>query len=86
MTPTQTARHLDHLPYGEGAFIQSLNVDPELRGRWAALGLEAHQWVQVLRKASWGGPLHVRVGTTEIILRRQEAAKIDVAAPGALAA
>lgn len=76
--PTPTARHLDQLSCGEGAYIQRLNVDADLRSRWAALGLEAHKWISVLRKARWGGPLHVRVGTTEIILRRQEAAKIGI--------
>jgi len=29
-----------------------------------------------LRKASFGGPLHVRVGTTELIMRRSEAQRI----------
>lgn len=83
---TKTSCNLETLPCGEAARIESLRVDPELQGRFGALGLEAGRWVQVLRRAGLGGPLHVRVGSTEIILRRQEAACILVGAPRALAA
>jgi ferrous iron transport protein A len=42
------------------------------------LGLREGCVVQVLRKASLGGPIHVRVGTTEVIMRRIEAKRIVV--------
>jgi ferrous iron transport protein A len=42
--------------------------------RLEAMGLVPNKSVTVLRKASFGGPLHIRVGTTtELMIRRQEA-------------
>jgi ferrous iron transport protein A len=32
----------------------------------------------LIRKASFSGPLHVRIGTTDVMLRRAEAEKIRV--------
>ena len=42
------------------------------------MGLREGGVVQVLRKASMGGPIHVRVGTTEAIMRRIDAQRITV--------
>jgi len=75
---TKTVHNLDCLPCGQHAFIKGVDLDRELRTRLKALGLEAGKAIQVLRRASLGGPLHVRVGTREIILRRPEAAGIPV--------
>lgn len=75
----QALRTLENLNTGVSACIDSINVELELRKRFAALGLRPGKWVQVLRRASWGGPIHLRVGTTEIILRRHEARCIAVA-------
>lgn len=75
---TSTASNLDCLPCGRYAFIKGVEVDGDLRSRLSALGLEPGKQVQVLRRASLGGPLHVRVGTTEILLRRNEAASIQI--------
>lgn len=70
--------NLEGLPCGQSASIEGLSVGAELHIRLAALGLQPGKLVQVIRRASLGGPLHVRVGTTEIILRRKEAAQIVV--------
>jgi ferrous iron transport protein A len=44
-----------------------------------ALGIVPEKPIQVLRKAGFGGPLHVRVGvTTEVAIRRREAARVKV--------
>lgn len=83
---TTTASTLDSLPCGQYALIKGVDVDGDLRTRLTALGLASGKEVQVLRRASLGGPLHVRVGTTEIILRRNEAANIQLCPPLALAA
>ena len=53
-----------------------MQADTELKQRLAALGLRHGCTVQVLRKASFGGPVHVRVGTTEVIMRLNEAKRI----------
>ena len=75
---TKPPHNLDSLPCGQHAYIKGVDLDSELRNRLTALGLEAGKVIQVLRRARLGGPLHVRVGTTEIILRRLEAAGIRV--------
>lgn len=67
---------LDHFQVGEQGRITEIQAETELTQRLAAMGLRAGSVVQVLRKASFGGPLHVRVGTTEVIMRLQEARRI----------
>jgi ferrous iron transport protein A len=42
------------------------------------LGLRVGKSIHVLRRGALGGPLHVRVGTTEIIIRRTDARQICV--------
>ena len=69
---------LDHFQVGEQGRITDIQAEAELLQRMAALGLREGCVVQVLRKASLGGPIHVRVGTTEVIMRRIEAKRIVV--------
>jgi ferrous iron transport protein A len=71
---------LDHFRVGDLGRITDIQAETELRQRLAALGLREGCAVQVLRKASFGGPMHVRVGTTEVIMRLIEARRI-VAVP-----
>jgi ferrous iron transport protein A len=46
--------------------------------RLLALGFRTGKKIELIRKASFSGPLQVRVGTTDVMLRRLEAAKIRV--------
>lgn len=69
---------LSDLAPGESATIVSIQTDEALRQRLLALGFRAGKHIEVIRKASFSGPLQVRIGTTDILLRRQEAAKITV--------
>jgi ferrous iron transport protein A len=34
--------------------------------------------VQLLRRGWWAGPLHLRVGMTELMLRRVDAARVGI--------
>jgi len=80
--PTDKAailRTLEGLHVGETARISALHVEADLHKRFAALGLRPGNWVRVLRSACLGGPMHLRVGTTELILRRHEARSIALA-------
>lgn len=43
-------------------------------------GLWPGREVEVLRQAPWGGPLHVRVGTAEFLLRRDLAKLVELSA------
>ena len=82
----KTACNLESLPCGQSARIEALTVESDLHARLSALGLRHGKWIQVVRRAVLGGPLHVRVGTTEIILRRKEAAQIQLSPASVVAA
>lgn len=45
-----------------------------------ALGLRSGREVAVIRRARMGGPLHIRIGTTDLMMRRSEARLIELAA------
>ena len=77
---------LARITSGTRAHIAQLDVELELRQRLIALGLQVGKTIQVIRRGAFGGPLHVRVGTTEIILRRKEASHIQVTPTTALRA
>ncbi len=69
---------LSELAAGQSATIRSLAVEPGLRHRLQALGLHRGQRVQLLRRGWWAGPLHLRVGMTELMLRRVDAARVGI--------
>jgi ferrous iron transport protein A len=63
---------------GDIATIVSIHADEALHLRLLALGFRSGKQVELIRKASFSGPLQVRIGTTDVMLRRAEAAKIKV--------
>ena len=73
MTPVTSTLTLNRLDPGEHGTILALDASEELYQRMVALGLRIGKSVRLLRRARFGGPLHVRVGTTELMLRRREA-------------
>lgn len=75
---TKTSPTLDELRPGESGVIRALQGDTELIHRLTALGVRAGKGVLVLRRASFAGPLHIRVGTTDLMLRVSEACCIGV--------
>ena len=66
------------LQTGDLATIVSIQAEEALHQRLLALGFRAGRQIELVRKASFSGPLQVRIGTTDILLRRLEAAKIKV--------
>ncbi len=58
--------------------IQDLHVGKELSRRMAGLGLRPGSTIEVIRIGPFNGPMQVRVGHTDLILRRSEAAHISV--------
>jgi ferrous iron transport protein A len=64
---------LEQLPVGHKARITSLEGDESLRARMFALGLRAGREVLVIRRARLGGPLQIRIGSTDLMVRRSEA-------------
>jgi ferrous iron transport protein A len=69
---------LDALSIGESGIILSLEAGPSLGHRLAALGLRAGKTVRLIRRARFGGPFHVRVGTTDLMLRAPDARRVQV--------
>ncbi len=69
---------LSSLTPGISATITDIHTDDALRQRLLALGFRGGKQIEIIRKASFGGPLQVRIGTTDILLRRNEAARIEV--------
>ncbi len=63
---------------GETATIVSIHAEEALHLRLLALGFRTGKQIEMIRRASFSGPLQVRIGTTDIMLRRIEAAKIKV--------
>jgi ferrous iron transport protein A len=72
------SENLADLDAGESAIIQAIQTDDALRQRLLALGFRVGKRIEIIRKARFSGPLQVRIGTTDILLRRIEAAKIMV--------
>jgi Fe2+ transport system protein FeoA len=70
--------NLADLVAGESATIQAIHTEDALRQRLMALGFRIGKRIEIIRKARFSGPLQVRIGTTDILLRRNEAAKIMV--------
>lgn len=69
---------LTHLAPKEQATIVAIHADEALHQRLQALGFRAGKQIQLIRKASFSGPLQVRIGTTDVLIRRIEAAKITI--------
>ena len=81
MNPLSTqelTQNLSSLRPGETAFISGIDADNSLFHRLAALGFRTGKKIELVRCASFNGPLHVRIGNTDIILRRTEANRIQV--------
>ena len=71
---------LSTLNPGESGVISALHAEEELYHRLAAMGFRIGKLVQIIRRGRFSGPLHLRIGTTDLMLRRSEAQKIDVLA------
>lgn len=63
---------------GDTASIVAIHAEEALHQRLLALGFRNGRQVELIRKASFSGPLQVRIGTTDVMLRRSEASKIEV--------
>ncbi len=85
MNSSANSSTLNRLGPGECGTILALDTGEELYRRLVALGLRIGIEVRLLRRARFGGPLHVRVGTTELMLRVREARCVRIA-PERLAA
>jgi ferrous iron transport protein A len=69
---------LSSLRIGQTATVQSLDVDPGFLYRLNAMGIRIGKPLQLIRIAPFKGPLHLKMGNTEVMLRQQDAQNIQV--------
>jgi len=69
---------LSTLAPGETATIVAIHTEEPLHQRLLAMGFRTGKRIELIRRARFAGPLQVRIGTTDILLRRIEAEKIIV--------
>jgi ferrous iron transport protein A len=69
---------LDVLPLLQPATIDGVEGADALALRMRALGLRAGREVMVVRRSRRGGPMQVRVGSTDLIIRPREARLVRV--------
>ena len=69
---------LSSLAPGESATIVAVHTEEPLHQRLLAMGFRAGKRIEIIRKARFSGTLQVRIGTTDILLRKNEAEKIKV--------
>jgi ferrous iron transport protein A len=69
---------LSQLPNGQSALISAIEADESLFHRLSALGFRVGKRLSIIRRANFNGPLHVRLGTTDVILRQVDADRIRI--------
>ncbi len=69
---------LSQLPTGQSALISAIEADESLFHRLSALGFRVGKRLSIIRRANFNGPLHVRLGTTDVILRQADADRIRI--------
>ena len=70
--------NLSNLNEGQSGRVTSISADEALHHRLSAFGFRAGKLVTVIRQAGFQGPLQVRVGSTDVILRRNDARKVGI--------
>lgn len=74
---------LDHLPNNVRGRVATIHLSSAGLGWLRAVGIFEGERVQVLRRAAFGGPLHLRTGSGgEFALDRTLASSIDVEVEG----
>lgn len=70
---------LHQLQPGERAVIAHVQSEQALSQRLTALGFRPGKQIHVIRQALFNGPLHVRIGSTDVIIRLNDAKAIYLA-------
>jgi ferrous iron transport protein A len=70
--------NLSRLRPGQSALIRSIHAEKAFHQRLLALGFRIGKRVELIRRARFSGPVHIRIGTTDVIMRRAEAWHIEV--------
>lgn len=70
--------HLHQLSANSTGTIAAIHAGQDMRRRLAGLGMRLGIRVKVIRLSPLNGPMQVRVGSTDLILRRSDAAHIEI--------
>ncbi len=70
---------LASLTPGHEASIVAVHAEEALHHRLAAMGFRVGKRIQLMRRGAFLGPLHVRIGSTDVIIRRRDARCIEIA-------
>ena len=70
--------YLASLQPGQVGIISEIQAELGLHQRLSALGFRVGRRITLVRRAWFAGPLHVRIGTTEIMLRRRDAIAVAI--------
>jgi len=73
-----TPQPLSSLQAGQSAILQAFHFDTGFQYRLNALGFRIGKKLHVIRIAPFNGPLQLRIGNTDIMLRQQDAQHIEV--------
>jgi ferrous iron transport protein A len=73
---------LSELTIGQRGIIEEVETEEQFRWRLQALGFRIGREVRLIRQALFGGPLQVRIGSVNVMLRRHDAAFIHLRAMG----
>lgn len=69
---------LSQLQVGQSGIIHQVHAEATLALRLNAMGFRTGKLIQLIRTAPLNGPLQVRIGSTDIIIRMQEAQHIEL--------
>ncbi len=69
---------LSSLQRGERAIITGVHAGTGLRKRLQAMGLRTGREARVIRRGRLNGPLQVRVGSVDLIIRPRDAERIRI--------
>lgn len=72
---------LSQLKIGQRATISAIEAEEFLFHRLSALGFRIGKPLSIIRRANFNGPLQVRLGTTDVLLRDTEASHIRINIP-----
>jgi ferrous iron transport protein A len=74
----KTIQRLSDMKVGDTATIQAFHVDTGFKYRLNGLGLRIGKTFEVIRHAPFNGPFQLRIGSTELMLRKRDAHMIEV--------
>ena len=69
---------LTALVSGEEATVIAVHAEDALHHLLTAMGFRAGNSLRLMRRGAFLGPLHVRIGSTDVIIRRRDAQGIEV--------